>query len=191
MFHEMAGAKEMLFWPTAQPFVPCLGASIANATTSSMTPIAAAILSTSKPIDVSGVCHISSRFTDDVADLAFKWVDGWGWLPHLEHIGQKAKGPPPTWPRGSCGLRLKLRGWCTPLNLNLLLIGAILEGFPSGPSELHDATTLAPVSWCRYSADLIRLRDLFPPNCCYFVVVGGLACLADPRGYASLSFDSW
>ena len=31
----------------------------------------------------------------------------------------------------------------------------------------------------------------FPPKCCYFVVVGGLACLADPRGYASWSFDSW
>ena len=30
-----------------------------------------------------------------------------------------------------------------------------------------------------------------PPKCCYFVVVGGLACLADPRGYASWSFDSW
>ena len=30
-----------------------------------------------------------------------------------------------------------------------------------------------------------------PPECCYFVVVGGLACLADPRGYASWSFDSW
>ena len=29
-----------------------------------------------------------------------------------------------------------------------------------------------------------------PPKC-YFVVVGGLACLADPRGYASWSFDSW
>ena len=27
-----------------------------------------------------------------------------------------------------------------------------------------------------------------PPKCCYFVVVGGLACLADPRGYASWSF---
>ena len=36
------------------------------------------------------------------------------------------------------------------------------------------------------------LLDLsFPPKCCYFVVVGGLACLADPRGYASWSFDSW
>ena len=32
---------------------------------------------------------------------------------------------------------------------------------------------------------------LHPPKCCYFVVVGGLACLADPRGYASWSFDSW
>ena len=36
-----------------------------------------------------------------------------------------------------------------------------------------------------------NLPILFPPKCCYFVVVGGLACLADPRGYASWSFDSW
>ena len=92
MFHKMTGAKEMLFGPTAQPFISRLGASIANAT-SSMTPIAAAILSTSKPVVVPGVCHISIRFTDDVADLAFKWVDGWGWLPHLEHIGQSARHP--------------------------------------------------------------------------------------------------
>ena len=32
---------------------------------------------------------------------------------------------------------------------------------------------------------------VYPPKCCYFVIVGGLACLADPRGYASWSFDSW
>ena len=37
---------------------------------------------------------------------------------------------------------------------------------------------------------LLRLRPS-PPECCYFVIVGGLACLADPRGYASWSFDSW
>ena len=30
-----------------------------------------------------------------------------------------------------------------------------------------------------------------PQKCCYFVLVGGLACLAGPRGYASWSFDSW
>ena len=35
------------------------------------------------------------------------------------------------------------------------------------------------------------LSQTGPPKCCYFVVVGGLACLADPRGYASWSFDSW
>ena len=36
-----------------------------------------------------------------------------------------------------------------------------------------------------------NLRYTNPPKCCYFVVVGGFACLADPRGYASWSFDSW
>ena len=28
---------------------------------------------------------------------------------------------------------------------------------------------------------------IYPPKCFYFVEVGGLACLADPRGYASWS----
>ena len=40
--------------------------------------------------------------------------------------------------------------------------------------------------WRRY-----HIFDPPPPKCCYFVVVGGLACLADPRGYASWSSDSW
>ena len=31
-------------------------------------------------------------------------------------------------------------------------------------------------------------RHYCPPKCCYFVAVGGLACLDDPRGYASWSF---
>ena len=53
-------------------------------------------------------------------------------------------------------------------------------------------------SWWSGSSGIIWETDccsigtiISPPKCCYFVVVGGLACLADPRGYASWSFDSW
>ena len=46
------------------------------------------------------------------------------------------------------------------------------------------------MNWNNYSNESSFVRP-YPPKCCYFVVVGGLACLADPRGYASWSFDSW
>ena len=36
-----------------------------------------------------------------------------------------------------------------------------------------------------------RVYAEHPPKCCYFAAVGGLVCLADPRGYASWSLDSW
>ena len=36
-----------------------------------------------------------------------------------------------------------------------------------------------------------NFQPVSPPKCCYFVAVGGLACLGDLRGYASWSFDSW
>ena len=67
----------------------------------------------------------------------------------------------------------------------------------------HVWTAAKVVSYTRYTSTSITatnyglfpsytlLHDHFPPKCCYFVVVGGLVCLADPRGYASWCFDSW
>ena len=63
---------------------------------------------------------------------------------------------------------------------------------------VHGSTTDHLVSLERYVRDAFARKQEavglffdFPTKCCYFVVVGGLACLTDPRGYASWSFDSW
>ena len=59
--------------------------------------------------------------------------------------------------------------------------------FPASPQlkPSHNPSTKANIQ------PLAQPLSPQPPKCCYFVVVGGLACLADPRGYASWSFNSW
>ena len=69
------------------------------------------------------------------------------------------------------------------------------------PEEIHDLANERVVNrhfqngettCCQLSKRLPNNSTIFaadPPKCCYFVVVGGLVCMDDPRGYASWS--SW
>ena len=58
----------------------------------------------------------------------------------------------------------------------------------SGPPGVKVRELLHPDSGLSWSDICSLLWPTCPPKCCYFVVVGGLACLWDPRGYASWSF---
>ena len=69
------------------------------------------------------------------------------------------------------------------------------------PEEIHDLANERVVNrhfqngettCCQLSKRLPNNSTIFaadPPKCCYFVAVGGLVCMDDPRGYASWS--SW
>ena len=58
--------------------------------------------------------------------------------------------------------------------------------------QAEQASTTANDSYAAAaSSQLSNQSRTFPPKCCYFAAVEGLACLWDPRGYASWSFDSW
>ena len=68
----------------------------------------------------------------------------------------------------------------------------IFQCSPLVPGRVVTFQIHARVAHCLGGNELLgNIMKKLPPKCCYFVVVGGLACLADPRGYASWSFDSW